>query len=130
MTGMRILITGSRGWTDEVAIIDALLTVTDGVYNNDSITVVHGGAAGADTLAGEAAARYLPGCTIEVHQPAWQADGRFDRGAGFKRNQKMVDLGADYCLAFKLNDSRGTAHCISRAAAAGIKVLVFTDGGS
>lgn len=43
--------------------------------------------------------------------------------AGLVRNQLMVDLGADICLAFPLPGSRGTWDCMGRAEAAGIKVI-------
>jgi hypothetical protein len=37
----------------------------------------------------------------------------------------MVDLGADLCLAFIRNHSRGAAHCAAAAREAGITTHVF-----
>lgn len=124
---MRILITGSRAWSEPGPIIEALLAAADGIPTR-AITVVHGGAPGADRLAGMAARKHLPGCTIEVHQANWRpAPGVYDRGAGFARNKKMVNLGADVCLAFIRDNSPGATHCAGWAERAGIEVRRFTD---
>ena len=118
MSALRILITGSRHWADERAIESALLGAT---YNvpGDRITVVHGGAAGADRLAGKLADEW--GMNVEVHPAEWDKHGK---AAGPIRNQKMVDLGADVCLAFPLPGGRGTQHCMGAASKAGIPVRV------
>lgn len=121
MSLLRILITGSRHWSDERAIESALLGAT---YNvpGDRITVVHGGASGADRLAGKLADEW--GMNVEVHPAEW---GKHGKAAGPIRNQKMVDLGADVCLAFPLADSRGTKHCMMVASRAGIPVRVVRE---
>ena len=113
---MRILITGSRDWEDRMSIDWALWEVAEEA-GDEEITVVHGGATGADTIAGERAAAY--GWNVEVHSAEWDKHGK---AAGPIRNQKMVDLGADICLAFPLGVSRGTRDCMRRARAAGIRV--------
>ena len=59
------------------------------------------------------------------HDPipaSWKALGKI---AGPYRNQLMVDLGADVCLGFPLEGSRGTYDCIRRAEDAGIPVKVY-----
>ena len=114
---LRVLITGSRGWTDEAAIEAELLKVPPGS------TIIHGGAGGADKLAGQVAERL--GLNVEVHPADWSTG----RGAGFQRNQKMVDLGADAALAFHLGNSPGTADAIRRIKAANIPVRVNRGGG-
>ena len=136
---MRILITGSRKWTSSPQVEAALLTAAapDRRRGSATVTVVHGGARGADMLAGRAACRF--GWAVEEHRAAWWSDctvfcppghrrqlgGRwYCPLAGHYRNQAMVDLGADVCLAFPVGASRGTRDCMRRAALAGIPVRV------
>lgn len=118
---MRILITGSRDWDKPSVIMDALVMETSKVDNfSERITVVHGGAAGADIIA-ERLAEVLR-CDTE----AWLADwDKYGKSAGFVRNSKMVNLGADICLAFIKNESRGATMCADLAEKAGIPVKRF-----
>lgn len=115
----RVLITGSRTWEDWGAIGGAL---TDAAGDRDpgSIVLVHGTAAGADTMAAiDAGGR---GWTIEPHPADWNRHGR---AAGFRRNAEMVASGADVCLAFIRDGSRGATHCAEAARKAGIPVRYF-----
>ena len=122
---MRILSTGGRDWDDIDAIRDAIMLATIGVSKRQ-VFVVHGAARGADTIADQIA-RGL-GMIPEPHPANWS---EHHRAAGPIRNQQMVDLGADMCLAFLMPGSKGTADCIKRAEKAGIPVTVFNykDGG-
>jgi hypothetical protein len=124
---MRILITGGRSWDDYWTINDAILDAScwqDVCWADDfdpaSITVIHGNARGADTLAGEIANKFR--MTVEVHPARWDIYGR---GAGPIRNQEMVDSGSDICLAFLMPGSTGTADCVKRAEKAGIEVRKY-----
>lgn len=113
---MRILITGSRHWFNREAIEKALIGWTDG-FSREEITIVHGGASGADRIAAQIA-RDWDVCQ-DVFVPDWRTHGP---AAGPMRNQEMVDAGADVCLAFPFDDSRGTFDCMRRARIAGIEV--------
>lgn len=125
MNALRILITGSREWADREAITRALVKAgRDAKVHPQKVTVVHGGARGVDTLAGEIAAGF--GCAVEVHRADWVRHGR---SAGHRRNASMVALGADLVLAFHLNGSPGTAHCMALARKAGIPVVEHTPAG-
>ena len=119
---MRILITGSRNWTDWVSVDEAILeAVRNAAPNFDiPVTIVHGGCSGADDIAGQVAEFYA--FEQEVHPADWNTHGK---AAGPIRNQEMVDLGADICLAFPLGESRGTRDCMRRARKAGIRVRDF-----
>ncbi|MGY0065142.1 SLOG family protein (plasmid) [Streptomyces sp. LZ34] len=134
----RILVTGSRSWPSPQLLADALMDAWHDAtqQGHDRIIVVHGGADGADALAALWAEGH--GLEHEQHDADWAAPCSADclpghrrkraRGddycptAGHRRNQHMVDAGADLCLAFHYNSSTGTADAIRRAAAAGIPV--------
>lgn len=123
---MRVLITGAREWANRQEVWNALseLYIKSG---EDTFIVVHGGARGADTWAHmwyETRKDY-PGMYEEVHSVSdkdWKTRGR---AAGIIRNQKMVDLGADICLAFPMPSSKGTVHCMRAAKLAGIPVINY-----
>lgn len=118
MTGaaVRILVTGSRSWTEAWVIKSA---IRDVVRAGMSVTVVHGGARGADRIAGDVA-RSL-GFIEEVHVPDWSTG----KAAGIRRNLAMIDAGADVCLAFIRDGSRGATHCADAAEKAGIPTRRF-----
>ena len=113
---MKVLVCGSRDWTDFDAIANRLTALPG---EHEEITVIHGGAPGADTMA-RRAARLL---RFEVR--AFPADWRtWGKRAGFIRNVAMLDEQPDLVIAFQLNDSRGTQHTIDEARRRGIPVEV------
>lgn len=113
----RVLVTGSRDWTDYGVIEGALLR-----YASPWDTVVHGGAPGADAIAVQAWQAH--GGDVECH-PYPSGSGK--RG-GYLRNKEMVDAGADLCLAFIKDNSRGATMCAGLAEAAGIPVKIYREG--
>lgn len=122
MTGpFRILVTGSRTWTDELEIRLAL--IAEAVpYLKRGVIVVHGACPrGADAIAAEWAANYS--VPVEAHPADWK---QFGKAAGFRRNTEMVRLGAGVCLAFIRDGSPGATHCAAEAEKAGIRVRRFT----
>jgi YspA, cpYpsA-related SLOG family len=134
----RILVTGSRSWPSSQLLADALMDAWHDAtqLGHQDVVIVHGGADGADTLARLWAEGH--GLEHQQHDADWAgpcADtcppghrrkrargGDYCPLAGHRRNQHMVDLGADLCLAFHHNSSTGTADAMRRAAAAGIPV--------
>ena len=113
---MRVLITGSREWRDGSVIRAAL---TELVRDAEDVTVVHGDADGADRIAGRVA-REL-GMRREPHTAI-----RGDGSARFRmRNQRMVDAGADVCLAFAVGWASGTGMCARMARRAGIRTVDY-----
>lgn len=120
----RVLVTGSRNWTDQEAVFTALLDQWE--KSGGEMVVIHGGARGADQIA-HGWATTTPdemGVSVEVHPADW---GRHGKAAGFIRNQQMVDAGADVCLAFPLGKSPGTRHCMKAAERAGIPVINYGE---
>jgi hypothetical protein len=133
---MRILITGSRNWTDRQTLCQVLLDLCWDLDKSVPV-IVHGAAPGADSLAAWWA--NATGRKSEAHPADWERacdnnchhKPRTKNGkpycpmAGHLRNQKMVDLGADICLAFPMPGSRGTWDCVRRAEQAGIPVKII-----
>jgi hypothetical protein len=110
----RILVCGSRNFTNSEAIMAALLPY------REAATVIHGGAPGADTLA-DVVARAL-GMDVLAYKADWKRHGK---AAGPIRNQQMLDEGKpDLVIAFPLPGSIGTLDMITRARRAGIAVDV------
>ncbi|MFJ5886808.1 DUF2493 domain-containing protein [Streptomyces californicus] len=118
----RILVTGSRDWDNPQTIWTALADTVRPIPHDRNITIVHGDCPrGADAIADDWARKY--GTTIERHPANWGTHGR---GAGPRRNTHMVGLGADVCLAFIKNGSRGATGCADLAEAAGIPTTRWT----
>lgn len=115
---MRVLVTGSRDWVDIELIRDELEKLAT---PNSFITVIHGACPrGADAIADIWAQQRA--FINERHPADWSAHGK---AAGFKRNAEMVNLGADVCLAFIRNGSKGATHTADLAEKAGIPVRRF-----
>ena len=121
----RVLVTGSRTWTDMDTVVGALRRIRRDIEGRP-IVVVHGDCpTGADAIASYLVKRAAPtfGLTEEPHPANWQLEGK---RAGFIRNARMVNLGADLCLAFVKDGSRGASHTARLAEEAGIPTRRYT----
>lgn len=126
----RLLITGSREWDDPEHIWWALSKIDVKLGPRTGI-LVHGAARGADRMA---AAHWeslnnrnltLGPRLLEPH-PVHDLDyEQWGKGAPIRRNMKMVDKGANLCLAFILNRSPGASNCAKYAREKGIRVIRF-----
>lgn len=126
MKPYRILITGSRTWTDTQAVWTALgETVHDIPADRDIVLVSGACPTGADAICEDWARKY--GATIERHSANWRPAGVFDRAAGFRRNAEMVAAGADICVAFIRDGSAGASHTARLAEQAGIPTRRITQ---
>lgn len=135
---MRILVTGSRTWTDAEQLNTELAGACRG-RDLQQVIVVHGACPkGADRLAVLWVRRFESyGITEEPHPadwhqhtrdcPQWHFERKVCARAGIRRNAEMVAAGADLCLAFIHNQSRGATHCADLAEKAGIPVRRFTE---
>lgn len=128
MKPYRVLVTGSRDWTDRRTIDDTLTALAAAnAFHNRPTVIVHGACpTGADAIADDWArwhAQRSPLVEFERHRANWQLNGK---RAGFIRNANMVNLGADVCLAFIKDGSRGASHTAALAEQAGIPVRRWT----
>lgn len=114
---MRVIVCGSRDWTDREAIANRLFDLPS------EAVIVHGAAKGADRIAGQEAQKL--GLVVEEHPANWQTLGKT---AGIARNVKMARLGADLCIAFWDGRSRGTSHMVDQAEKHGIPIELYCEG--
>ena len=114
---MRVLICGGRDWMDPEPIARYLDQLPD-----DAV-VIHGGARGADEIAGREARRL--GFGVLVFPAQWD---RYGKAAGRMRNQLMLDEGKpDLVICFPTPRSIGTWDMFNRAKRAGVTVIDATD---
>lgn len=86
------------------------------------IVIIHGGAKGADSAAGDFA--NINFCQEEAFSANWK---RYGQRAGYVRNKKMLDQGRpDLVVAFP--GGKGTANMVKLAKAAGVKVIEIEMG--
>lgn len=115
----RVLVSGSRNWSDAGTIHSALNEMR---AVHGKITVVHGGARGADSIADDwARSNDVP---VEVYPAQWD---KYGKAAGMKRNRQMLDTGIDVVAAFPLGRSPGTRGMMNIAKTAGVKVKNYAD---
>lgn len=114
---MRVLVCGGRDFNDNDAVWTALDVILKGC-KHDCMTVIQGGAKGADHLAvAWCLGRSVP---YDNYPADWKKHGA---NAGPLRNQRMIDEGKpDLVIAFP--GGRGTADMVRRARVAKIKVII------
>lgn len=113
---MRAIVTGGRDFNNREAVFKAL-------KHFDLTCLVHGGARGADTLAGEHASE--AGVNEIVYEANWKEEGKF---AGPLRNRRMLVENKD-AIVIAFPGGRGTANCILQAKEMGREVYTFNHSG-
>jgi hypothetical protein len=115
--GIVVLVCGDRHWTNRISIAKRLKQLPANTL------ILHGGARGADMLAGEEATKL--GLKVEVFPAEWE---KYGQAAGPVRNVKMLDMNPHLVIAFHsdLAKSRGTAHTVREARKRQIRVHLVT----
>jgi len=109
-----MLVCGGRDYDDHQVmfrVLDALMVQSGGINR-----VIHGGARGADTLAGEWARQQ--GLPCDVVKADWEVHGK---AAGPMRNAAMLEIlkrhrdNGTRCIVVAFHGGRGTADMVRRA---------------
>ena len=123
----RLLVTGSRN--DPSLIMQERIKYALGftAYKlcPEGGELKHGMATGVDTFC--AGFWESLGFTHSFFATGFEYPGESGKAGGPIRNQRMVDSGADLCLAFTMPDSKGTWDCVRKARAAGITTFALKD---
>ncbi|URQ03738.1 hypothetical protein PVA23_361 [Vibrio phage PVA23] len=112
----RILVCGGRKYNNRKLVYAAL----DKIYNSSYIgrlTIIEGGALGADRLAQDWANQAHIDVELITCEADWDKHGV---SAGYRRNTDMANLKPDLCLAFK--GGRGTQNMVDICRDRNIKV--------
>lgn len=111
---MKVLVCGGRNYDNYLELCKTMTTIHSNLPIDE---VIHGGAKGADTLAGEWAEG--AGIPVRVFKADWHKHGR---SAGPIRNKQMLVEGKpDIVVAFP--GGRGTQNMVNQAEKAGVKVF-------
>lgn len=121
---MRLLVCGPRWWKNWAVVKETL----DDLHSIRPInTIIHGGATGADDMAGRWASEN------DVPELVFRAEWRrYGRRAGPMRNERMLREGKpDRVLAFQPTDrdTRGTMNMVRQAQFCGVEVEMIRDDG-
>src|SRR5260221_1975327 len=113
------------------ALYSIAITMPD-EYPSNFVRVIHGGARGADRLAGYAAK------SLGLGLEEYPADWKLGKAAGVIRNQQMLEIllqcsnpEMNLVLAFHddLENSKGTKDMVERAKKAGIRIKHYSHDG-
>ena len=123
---MRVLICGGREFNDWDFLNDTLYDIFNEIgLGASKLVIIHGGARGADSLAGRFAKEY--GIEVEeypVTKEEWKTLGK---GAGHIRNAKMLHNG-NPSLVIAFPGGNGTRNMVDIARKAGVTVKEIEYG--
>lgn len=124
---MRVLITGSRQWKPETLVPRIIAAFAAFDVNIHRLTIITGGAKGADEAAAMVAERL--GANLYTFPAEWdyyRSLGR-PKAAGVLRNAEMLNtIPPDLVLAWPLPSSKGTWDMVNLAHKRGFRVEVMT----
>lgn len=110
---MKILVCGGREFADRDLFYKAMKPY---LYDK-TVSIIHGAAKGADTIAGDWAHAF--GHQVESYPADWN---KYGKRAGYIRNTQMLNEGKpDLVIAFP--GGKGTAMMVKLAKAANVQVI-------
>ncbi len=115
---MKILVCGSRDYNNYEKIF---LVIEK--YMTDDLTIISGGATGADSIAKEICTEY------DIKYIEYVAEwSKYGKRAGPIRNSRMLKENPDLVLAFSSRSELtiGTRDTVEKAKRLGIKIKIFT----
>lgn len=116
--GMRVIVAGSRTFGNYTDLKNKLNLIFN-FWQNYNITIISGGAKGADAL-GERYAKER-GYKLEIYPAKWD---KYGKSAGYKRNEQMAGI-ATHCIVFQVDNSRGSNHMCNIALEFGLPLHRF-----
>lgn len=122
---MRVAFIGSRNWTNQETIKEKLEKYKSiAEKRGEILTVVSGGAPGADTIAVDLAREMR--CNTLKYQANW---AKWGKAAGPIRNQELLDEGdPEVVVAFKKGSiSKGTDDMLEKASKRKIPIELCTE---
>lgn len=105
---MKVLVAGSRDWTDKETLF-SILNQFEQEHPQTSKTLLSGGCRGADFIAEQFAQEHK--WKIERFLPDWQ---KYGKAAGPIRNNLMLEQQPEFIFCFPLFSSKGTLQLISQ----------------
>lgn len=112
---MKLIVCGGRDFKDWGLLHDTLASIHEG----GQIThLIHGGARGADALAGAFAKTYM------IQEVICPANWKHGKSGGVLRNKAMLELKPDLVVAFP--GGRGTQDMVTRAINANVEVRLYS----
>lgn len=113
----RIIIAGGRDFADAIKAEEVFFQHFSDLWPEE-ITIVSGGARGADAIGERLAKAY--NTNLCIYPAQWD---RYGKAAGYLRNSLMA-ANADVLLAFWDHKSKGTRHMIDLAGNAGLHTII------
>jgi len=118
---MKVVVCGSRGWTDVQRMREILELLPEGAI------IIHGGAPGADRMAGSLTRKFLDLQGPIVYPADWR---RYGNDAGPIRNRAMLDEEKpDLVIAFWDGQSPGTRGMMRETRLRGIELWEVRSNG-
>ncbi len=119
----KIGIVGSRQFNDYVSFEKCVFKIlSNWNINFKNITIISGGAQGADTLAEIFAKKY--NISMTIYKPDWK---KYGKGAGIMRNTDIINE-CTHVIAFPSRTGKGTQDSIRKAQTKNIPVkIIYID---